>query len=323
MNLERIGFYTMSDSRAQNSSASSPLKRCELILTGRCNFKCPYCRHIGGDDLNRKSAFDTLSLWIKDGLENVRFSGGEPTLYSHLPDLVSYCRFGGVKRIAISTNGSADFDLYENLIRCGANDISVSLDACCSKDGDRMAGGIPGSWRMVVENIRKLSELVYVTVGIVVTEENAASASETIQLAHDCGVADIRIIPAAQDDGAIKAINVIPEILADHPILSYRVRNLLKGRKFRGLGSGDSRRCGLVVDDMAVLNGEHYPCIIYMRESGFPIGKVGLNMRKERIEWSLNHDTHSDPICSKNCLDVCVDYNNKYEAFRNETALSA
>jgi hypothetical protein len=66
---------------------------------------------------------------------------------------------------------------------------------------------------------------------------------------------------------------------------------------------------------MAVANGYHFPCIIYMREQGDPIGQVGPNMRKERYEWMVNHDAHKDPICSKNCLDVCIDYNNKCKEY--------
>jgi sulfatase maturation enzyme AslB (radical SAM superfamily) len=42
--LENIGFYTLSDDRCKNASSTSPLMRCELVLTDACNFKCPYCR---------------------------------------------------------------------------------------------------------------------------------------------------------------------------------------------------------------------------------------------------------------------------------------
>ena len=40
MKLEEIGFYTLSDERVKNTSQFSDLMRCELILTGACNFKC-------------------------------------------------------------------------------------------------------------------------------------------------------------------------------------------------------------------------------------------------------------------------------------------
>jgi hypothetical protein len=60
-------------------------------------------------------------------------------------------------------------------------------------------------------------------------------------------------------------------------------------------------------------NGHHYPCIIYLREAGKPIGRMSKSARRERLRWYGTHDSHKDPICRKNCLDVCVAYNNKAE----------
>ena len=39
-------------------------------------------------------------------------------------------------------------------------------------------------------------------------------------------------------------------------------------------------------------------------------------MRKERVEWVEKHDSYSDEICRKNCLDCIVKYNNRYEEVR-------
>ena len=44
MNLEKIGFYTLTDERVLNTSEFSPMKRCEMIITEKCNFSCSYCR---------------------------------------------------------------------------------------------------------------------------------------------------------------------------------------------------------------------------------------------------------------------------------------
>ena len=63
---------------------------------------------------------------------------------------------------------------------------------------------------------------------------------------------------------------------------------------------------------MAVVGDYHFPCIIYMREQGNPIGKIDENVRLERQKWMNNTDCYKDPICKHNCLDVCVEYNNKY-----------
>ena len=315
MKLEDIGFYTLSDARAAQASHTSPLMRCEMILTSRCNFKCPYCRHVGGKDLSAATAINIIELWAKENLKNIRFSGGEPTLHKDLPFFVKLAKELGIERIALSTNGSADMGLYERLIELGVNDISVSLDACCAEDGDRMAGGVKGAWETVVANIRALAKLTYVTVGVVLTEANKARVNDIIRFAHELGVTDIRVIPAAQDDDTLRDVTVDEDLLTAHPILRYRIRNVQQGVRVRGLGPTDTGVCMLALDDMASMNDKHYPCIIYMREGGKPIGTIGQNVRVNRYLWVLQHDSHDDPICSKNCLDVCVHYNNRAMAY--------
>ena len=108
MKLENIGFYTLSDARVYQASETSPMWRCEMILTNRCNFKCPYCRGLRNDclgDMDFDKALFVLDQWISQGLKNVRFSGGEPTIYPRLIELVARCKAGNVEHIAISSNG--------------------------------------------------------------------------------------------------------------------------------------------------------------------------------------------------------------------------
>ena len=139
MKLENIGFYTLLDSRAATTSEVSRLSRCELILTSRCNFNCPYCRGMKDadkGDITKDEAFEIVRQWASHDLHCIRFSGGEPTLWPHLVELVSYAKDLGIERIALSTNGSARLGLYENLITSGVNDISVSLDSCCASMGN-------------------------------------------------------------------------------------------------------------------------------------------------------------------------------------------
>lgn len=307
MRLEDIGFYTLSDNRAKTSSQFSPLYRCELILTDRCNFKCPYCRGLqNGNDLPFATALQILNYWISERLINIRFSGGEPTLYKHLISLIHIAKKGKIKRIAVSTNGGADLNLYKQLINAGVNDFSISLDACCTSTGDIMAGK-KGSWKRVIENIKQLSQLTYISVGIVVNENNNNELEKTILLAHKLGVKDIRIIPSAQYNKKLQ-LNIPNKIINEHPILKYRLQN---NRHIRGLNKEDSKKCKLVLDDMAIWNGEHYPCIIYLREQGKAIGRISKNTRLERFNWYQKHDSWQDKICKNNCLDVCIAFNNK------------
>lgn len=314
MKLEEIGFYTLTDERAVNGGVDTPLQRCEMILTPACNFSCKYCRPIRNDyadTISLEAAKEVLDKWASHGLVNVRFSGGEPTIWYGIVELVAHAKNLGIKRIAISTNGSASREMYQALLDAGANDFSVSLDACCASTGDTMAA-TEGVWDTVIGNIQFLAANTYTTVGVVVTEENLGELSETIKLASSLGVADIRVIPAAQWDQEVRnKIEIPEEVLEKHPILKYR----MSGRRHvRALQPEDTNRCPLVLDDMAVAGGKHFPCIIYMREHGDPIGTMeGKSMneiRGERRRWAEQHDTHKDVICSRNCLDVCIDFNN-------------
>jgi MoaA/NifB/PqqE/SkfB family radical SAM enzyme len=314
MKLEDIGFYTLTDERAKNSNPNSDLQRCEILLTGRCNFHCPYCRSVGGKDLSLTEVLNTINLWISNGLKNIRFSGGEPTLWPQLERLCIYCKNNNIKRIAVSTNGSANLELYERIIQAGVDDFSISLDACCAEDGDKMAGGVKGAWETVTNNLRWISSRVYTTVGVVLTEDNETHVTEIIKFAENCGVSDIRIIPAAQYANKFYN-NINIETFNKYQILQYRSNRIKQGCTIRGLSNTDTHRCPLVLDDMAVMGNKHYPCIIYLREGGNPIGEMNSNFRKQRELWFLNHDTHKDKICKNNCLDFCSTYNNTWEKF--------
>jgi molybdenum cofactor biosynthesis enzyme MoaA len=293
-----------------------------MILTERCNFNCPYCRGLRDDcqgDMPIVKAIEVLNQWCDQGLRNVRFSGGEPLLYPYLETLVMFAKGQGVGRIAISSNGSFPFEKYDRLRTLGVNDFSISLDVCCASDCGKMAGVNGDPLQRIEANIRRLSSETYVTVGVVLTDDNIERLPFIVKYAHDLRVADIRIIPAAQNGKMIKGVEKIPQyILDEHPILAYRVANILEGKPVRSIQEYDSPRCYIPVDDSVVCGNYHFPCVIYMREQGEPIGKIGPNMRAERVVWTTSHDVVNDPICKANCLDVCVAHNNKCASYRKE-----
>lgn len=326
MKLEQIGFYTLEDKRAKNSSSTSPLWRNELIITARCNFNCPYCR---GTDIDGKNGDmelleikKVIDMWAENNVQNVRFSGGEPTIHKDFKEVIRYTKekCTQIKHIAVSTNGYSSLGYYKELIELGVNDYSISLDACCPSIGDMMAGGVVGSWEVVTKNIKELSKLTYVTVGMVFDKQNTPQMKEAIEFAHSLGVADIRIISASQwnDFSIFENLDLSDEILNAHPILKYRVHNFKDGKNVRGITDIDSHRCGLILDDTIIKGKYHYPCVIKMREGCSPIGEVSADIRQKREMYYKAHDCYKDETCKKNCLDVCVDYNNKHERFKIE-----
>lgn len=322
--ISDIGFYTLSDDRCRNSSELTPIARAEIVLTDACNFRCPYCRGQRRDlkkNMSLEEAKRAVDVLAAERTINLRLSGGEPTIWRGLSELVRHAKDSGIERVAISTNGSASIELYQELIDAGVTDFSVSLDACCADYGDKMAG-VAGQFERVCEAIRYLAARVYTTVGVVVTDETVGELTSTINFAASLGVADIRVISAAQWQSTVTALESVSDVVYDrYPILKYRVTNALNGKGVRGIQPDDSDRCGIAVDDVAIAGDYHFPCIIYLREQGDPIGKVGPNMRSERAKWSRAHDTCQDPICRANCLDCIVQYNREYADHRRHLSV--
>lgn len=317
--LENIGFYTLSDYRACNVTDKSQMQRCEIIINEYCNFKCPYCKGLDSSvfsdrkrkELTYEEICNTIDIWCKDiPLKNIRFSGGEPTYHKDIVKVIQYAKDKGIERIAVSTNGSNTKELYDQMIEAGMNDASISLDADNETVGDMMAGNIKGAWKKVVENIQYISSRIYVTVGVVLNQDNIDEFIRIVKFASILGVDDIRVISSAQWNEPLSKLDKIPVYLLDkHPILKYRVENFKKNLPIRGLDTNDHKHCPLVLDDSVVAGKFHYPCVIYMREQGKPVGMVNKNMRAERVNWFKNNNVLNDSICSSNCLDVCVDYN--------------
>lgn len=315
MNLNSIGFYTLTNERVHSLSFTSPISRAEILLTDRCNLKCPYCRGMVPElrgDMPRSLAFPFVRLLIGNHTKNIRFSGGEPTLYPHLDELIWWCKKAGMEHIAISTNGTAEIEYYKSLISVGVNDFSISLDAGCCAIGEKMTGGDTEAWDKASMAIAYLSQYTYVTVGVVFNELNYEFAKETLEYIETLNPSDIRIISSAQYNQALQFVSQLDQSMVNcFPILKYRVDNFKRGKPIRGISEHDARRCYLVLDDLAIAGEYHFPCIIYLREQGDPIGKMSNGFREERRKWFLTHNTHKDRICRENCLDVCVDHNNE------------
>ena len=263
-------------------------------------------------------AREVMRLWANEGLFAFLFTGGEPTVHPDLLNLVKYAKELGIERVGLATNGSADMDLYERLWKAGVDDFSLSLDADNAEDAVALSGRSPEIWRKVVENIRQIAKLTRTTIGLVIDEHNVARAGAVVRFALSLGVDDIRVNPAAQYSTHLPIMAIDPELSSRYPNLSWRLRNRVQGLGVRGLRAGDASRCWLAYDEMTVSGEYHYPCFVYMREGGKPIGRIGPDVREQRERWLLQHQPASDPICVHNCADCCIEFNRRFEDLHPE-----
>lgn len=106
-----------------------------VSLLSACNFNCFYCRppsmsHALDQKLTRPNRFKTaIEHLYRLGIRKVRFTGGEPTLYKKLPDLVAHTKALGQNiHTAITSNGSLLKQMAPLLGDSGLDSINISLD---------------------------------------------------------------------------------------------------------------------------------------------------------------------------------------------------
>ncbi len=109
-----------------------------LSITDRCNFRCVYCmdpdfRYMPKTQLLTLPEYVRLvRICLGLGIEKIRLTGGEPTLYPHLTELIA--ELGrltpAIRDMAITTNGSTLADMpVKQWRQDGLQRITFSLDS--------------------------------------------------------------------------------------------------------------------------------------------------------------------------------------------------
>ncbi|XP_077341504.1 molybdenum cofactor biosynthesis protein 1-like [Lithobates pipiens] len=107
-----------------------------ISLTEKCNLRCQYCMPEEGVPLTPKS--DLLStqeiltlarIFVQQGVDKIRLTGGEPLIRPDVVDIVAQLRkLEGLKSIAITTNGINLARQLPRLKDAGLDVVNISLD---------------------------------------------------------------------------------------------------------------------------------------------------------------------------------------------------
>jgi pyruvate formate lyase activating enzyme len=138
-----------------------PGKLCSVLFLPYCNFRCPYCHN--HPLVFHPERYATISLKdilarlhsLKNWIDGVCLTGGEPTLHTDLPLLIQE-----IKRhkflVKLDTNGSNP-QMLENLIEGRKIDF-VSMDVKAPLDPFRYSrsAGIPIQLKPILESIEIL-----------------------------------------------------------------------------------------------------------------------------------------------------------------------
>ncbi|XP_019631081.1 PREDICTED: molybdenum cofactor biosynthesis protein 1-like isoform X1 [Branchiostoma belcheri] len=140
-----------------------------ISLTERCNLRCQYCMPEAGVDLTPKQKLlsteevVTLArLFVSQGVNKIRLTGGEPLVRPDVVDIVSELnklRSLGLETIAMTTNALTLKRKLPQLHKAGLNLLNISLDTLVPAKFEfitRRKG-----WEKVMEGLEKALELGY------------------------------------------------------------------------------------------------------------------------------------------------------------------
>ena len=118
-----------------------PLRDLRISVTDRCNFRCTYCmpREIFGSEFHFLPRAELLTfeeitrlaaLFMGQGVDKLRLTGGEPLLRRDLEQLVAQlAALPGKHDLTLTTNGSLLARKAQALANAGLRRITVSLDS--------------------------------------------------------------------------------------------------------------------------------------------------------------------------------------------------
>ncbi|KAL0259652.1 hypothetical protein SLS55_005389 [Diplodia seriata] len=109
-----------------------------ISITERCNLRCLYCMPEEGVPLSppdhlltSPEIFYISSLFVSQGVNKIRLTGGEPTVRRDIVPLmrsIGSLRSKGLRELAITTNGISLHRKLDSMVESGLTGINLSLD---------------------------------------------------------------------------------------------------------------------------------------------------------------------------------------------------
>lgn len=156
-------------------------------LTRRCNLRCKHCLNSSGDALDNQLNFeefkDMIIKFSNAGIQEIRFTGGEPLVFSKVFELIKLSTDIGIYT-SIGTNGTLiTKNVAQKLKSAGLKKAIVSIDGT-EKKHDYIRG--KGNYKKAMDGINNLIELgIDVRINSVIMKENMNDVVEFAKQIND------------------------------------------------------------------------------------------------------------------------------------------
>lgn len=112
-----------------------------LQITRKCNNRCVFCSNPQFDyQLTLEEIKNVVNDYKKRGVTEITLSGGEPTTYKQLPEIISYLHKNKFD-IKIVTNGVnfSDYSYVKKLFDSGLRDVHISVHTYLGEVADKLS----------------------------------------------------------------------------------------------------------------------------------------------------------------------------------------
>lgn len=271
----------------------------------QCNFRCSHCSQAAPhtidervDDAGLIDLKKRLDELVARGLRRVRFTGGEPLLHPHLPDVIRYAASLELDT-SIVTNGALLPRMADRLIDAGLGALWISLygptDASYASVAYRVPPSSAHSRMIGLFSNRGVRVGLYCAVDLGLPNMDLSLVSQLakglsqvkfLQMMEQGRNLDLATAPGVLHDGALLEI---ARFKSSHPEIEVNV-SMRSGqrRDFERLGFGIPEHVGCTLgmrDSWSIdVNGSPEPCCLMMGRKA-----------KARAEEGLRHGCSAMP----------------------------
>ncbi|CAG0934926.1 Putative mycofactocin radical SAM maturase MftC [Thermoflexales bacterium] len=188
--------------RAVSERVMYPPVYVKVKLFFGCNLKCAMCNHwreTREPPLSITRFREVLAELAELGCRKIHFSGGEPLLRPHVPDLVAHATQLGL-RTTLTTNGTlVDKEMAKRLVEAGLRGVNVSIDSPDRKLHDQIRGE-RGAWKKAAQAVKYFRRYAHkgklnIRLNTVVGRYNYLSLAPLADFAHELGADALNLIP--------------------------------------------------------------------------------------------------------------------------------
>lgn len=121
------------------------IRKLRVSLLDACNFRCVYCMPLDPVFMDSTRWLSPVeienicSTLVDFGLEEIRLTGGEPTLRSDFRDIVTRLSYLPIKKLGLTTNGWNITKELPFLSDTNCTNINISLDSLSKETFNRIA----------------------------------------------------------------------------------------------------------------------------------------------------------------------------------------